>query len=388
MAIWGVGGLMLCAILHPSGLVPRLLSVWAVAGYLVFVAAKVLEILGYSAGVLLSAPSGLFEIALSLWLIVKGFRSPVLTAGRGGQPAALGQGLDQAVTAQRPLLRGAGSWRSCQSLTSTHQPSRRRKRTTTAPIAALSRKDAPMTYPEAVVPQSYARTAGILYLIIAAFGAFSIAYVPSVIVAAGDPATTAANLIAHRTLFGMGALADVVVMLTEIVLAVMLFVIFRPVSPTLSLIAMVSRLAMVLVMAVNLLIHVTPVVVLSGAGYLSAFSPDQLQAAAMILFEVHQLGIYVWDMFFGFHLLVLGVLIIRSGHFPKLLGGAVLVGSAGYFLEGLVKVTFIENGTVGTAIIVLLVVASISELVFAFWLLIKGFTPAAWNRTLAAQATA
>jgi hypothetical protein len=99
MAIWGVGGLMLCAVLYQSELVPRLLSVWGLAGYLVFIAGTVLEIFGYSVGVLLSAPGGLFEIALSLWLIVKGFRSPVLIAGRGDQLAAPRRGQEQAITA-------------------------------------------------------------------------------------------------------------------------------------------------------------------------------------------------------------------------------------------------------------------------------------------------
>ena len=236
----------------------------------------------------------------------------------------------------------------------------------------------------ALLPQSYARTAGILYLVIAVLGAFSIAYIPSVIIAAGDPASTAANLMAHRTLFGLGAFADVVVMLTEIVLAVMLFVIFKPVSLTLSLIAMVSRLAMVLVMAVNLLIHITPVVLLSGADYLSAFSPEQLQAAAMVFFEGHQLGVYVWDMFFGFTLFVTGYLIIQSGWFPRLLGGAMMVGSFGYFLEGLTHVTFLENGTLELVIGGLLVVISLSELAFALWLLIKGLNSGAQGKTLAA----
>ncbi|MDB4956512.1 MAG: hypothetical protein JWO36_4081 [Myxococcales bacterium] len=74
---------------------------------------------------------------------------------------------------------------------------------------------------------------------------FAIAYVPSVIVIEADATATAANLMANRTLFGIGVFADVLVMLTEIVLSVMLFIIFMPVSRTLSLIALGSRLAIV-----------------------------------------------------------------------------------------------------------------------------------------------
>ena len=63
----------------------------------------------------------------------------------------------------------------------------------------------------AIPLKTYARTAGLLYLIIAVFGAFAIAYVPSVIVVAGEAAATAANLMANQALFGMGVFADVVV---------------------------------------------------------------------------------------------------------------------------------------------------------------------------------
>ena len=105
-------------------------------------------------------------------------------------------------------------------------------------------------------------------------------------------------------------------MLTEIVVSVMLFVLFRPTSPTLSLVMMVSRLMMVVVMAINLLINVTPVLLLSGAGYLGAFPPEQLQATALLLIEVHGYGVFVWDVFFGFHLTVLGYLVFRSGSLP------------------------------------------------------------------------
>ena len=235
----------------------------------------------------------------------------------------------------------------------------------------------------AIPPKRYARIAGSLYLVIAVFGGFAIAYVPSVIVVAGDGAKTAANLLANQGLFGMGVVADVVVMLTEIVLSAMLFVLFRATSPTLSLIAMVSRLTMVVVMAINLLIYVMPMVLLRVAG-----ASEEMQATAMMLFEAHRYGIYVWDMFFGFHLAALGYLIIRSGYFPRLLGVALLVGSLGYFLEGLAKVVFLDNALLATGIVGLLVVASIGELAFAFWLLIRGVDVAGWNKALGRPAAA
>jgi len=241
--------------------------------------------------------------------------------------------------------------------------------------------------PLAIPPKTYARIAGLLYLIIAVVGGFSILYVPSVILAPGDAAKTAANLLANQGLFGLGVLADVVVMATEIVLTVMLFVLFKPTSPTLSLVAMVSRLTMVVVMAVNLLIYVTPMILLHDADQ-GGFALEQRQATAQLLFEAHKYGIYVWDMFFGVHLAAMGYLIFKSRYFPKVLGLAIVVGSLGYFFEGLVHVSFFENSAVAMTIVALLVVASVSELAFALWLLIRGLNVVAWDKQLAASSAA
>lgn len=78
MAIWGVGGLMFCYLLYISKLVPRGLSVWGFIGYLVFIAGTIAELFGLGIGVQLAIPGGLFEITLSIYLMVKGFRKTEL----------------------------------------------------------------------------------------------------------------------------------------------------------------------------------------------------------------------------------------------------------------------------------------------------------------------
>jgi hypothetical protein len=75
MALWSVGGLMFCSILYQYKLIPRLVSVWGVAGYTVFLSGCILAIFGLDFGLIHTAPGALFEVFLSLWLIVKGFNS-------------------------------------------------------------------------------------------------------------------------------------------------------------------------------------------------------------------------------------------------------------------------------------------------------------------------
>lgn len=232
-------------------------------------------------------------------------------------------------------------------------------------------------------PVKYARIAGLLYLIIAVFGAFSIGYVPSVIYAAGDVAQTAENLLANQGLFNMGVLADVVVLQVEIILTVMLYWLLKPVSPTLSMIATLSRFGMIVVMGLNILIHIMPALLLSGSDVLAVFDTAQLQASAFILFEAHALGIFIWQLFFSLHLLVVGYLVAKSGYFPKVLGWMMGVGSFGYLVQALAGITQTENGLVSTGVVVLLVLVTLGELGFAFWLLIKGMNVEKWRESVA-----
>ena len=75
MAIWSLGGLVFCSMLYRYKLIPRLVSVWGVAGYVVFLSGCILAIFGRDFGLIHTAPGALFEVFLSLWLIVKGFNS-------------------------------------------------------------------------------------------------------------------------------------------------------------------------------------------------------------------------------------------------------------------------------------------------------------------------
>jgi len=82
MALWGLSGLALCYILYQSYLVPRFIAAWGVLGYISLILGTVLELLGYQAGVLMSVLGGLFELILSVWLIVKGFDVSALDRGK------------------------------------------------------------------------------------------------------------------------------------------------------------------------------------------------------------------------------------------------------------------------------------------------------------------
>jgi hypothetical protein len=93
-AVFSLGALVLNAAFYRSRLVPRWLSLWGLAGAAAYLTAGLLVIYGLeplsTPQVVLEAPLGLQEIALALWLIVKGFHTdgvafPLAVRGSGDQ---------------------------------------------------------------------------------------------------------------------------------------------------------------------------------------------------------------------------------------------------------------------------------------------------------------
>lgn len=76
----GVGSLPFCRALLRDQLVPGWLAVWGILGYVALAAGALLELVGLHVGLGLSIPGGLFEVALGLILIARGFPEPAGTA--------------------------------------------------------------------------------------------------------------------------------------------------------------------------------------------------------------------------------------------------------------------------------------------------------------------
>jgi hypothetical protein len=225
--------------------------------------------------------------------------------------------------------------------------------------------------------QRTGKIAAVLYLLIAVLAGFVHMYVPGALVVPGDAAATAGNIRASEGLFRAGIGVELLLLLSEVALSVLLYVLFRPVSKTLSLIAAASRLVMTTVHGVNLLGHVVVLVLLSGAGYLTAFAPGQLDALVMLSLDAYAYGFSIGIVFLVLHAFPLGYLIYRSGYFPKALGVLFMVAALGYLTDGLAHL--LVPGYVKGAPYIALPIA-LSEIAFPLWLLFKGVNAEQWGR--------
>ena len=229
----------------------------------------------------------------------------------------------------------------------------------------------------------YARTAGVLYLLIAVLSGFVHFYVPGELIVAGDATATATNILASPGLLRLSIASELVILVSEIVVTVLLYVLLRPVSTTLALVAVVSRLAMTTIHGINLLNQFMVVLLVSGAGYVTVFAPTQLHALVLLFLDAYSYGFTIGIVFLVLHAFLLGYLIYTSGYFPKVLGVLFMIAAFGYLIDGFSPV-LVANYVKGPVYLALPI--TLAEIAFPLWLLIKGVNVAQWDKRALAAA--
>jgi len=232
--------------------------------------------------------------------------------------------------------------------------------------------------------QNTARFAGILYLLITVFAIIAHMIMPSKIIVDGNAAVTVQNIINNATLFRVGGVgSELIILLAEIILSVVLYVLLKPVSKTLSLLAAVSRLVMTTIHGINLINYFLVMAFASGAGALAAFDAAQLNALVMVFLDMHSLGFTIGIAFLVLHVFILGYLIFTSGYFPKTLGILFIAAGFGYLIDSF-ALLLLPTYTTTPGIIAMVI--AISEIAFPIWLLVKGVNKAEWEKRTAKSA--
>src|SRR6478672_8889607 len=97
-----------------------------------------------------------------------------------------------------------------------------------------------------------------------------------------DAAATANNILTHASLWRAGFAVDLVANLIYVALTALLFGLFRPVNPTLALMAAFFSLVGCTVQIMGELLRIAPSLVLGNPQLSNAFGAQQLQGAALL----------------------------------------------------------------------------------------------------------
>jgi hypothetical protein len=179
-------------------------------------------------------------------------------------------------------------------------------------------------------PQLYARVGGVLYLIIIIVGIFGETFVRDKLIVSGDATATAQNIIASESLWRFHITAELFLLICAVALLMILFVLLKPVSRDLALLAAFFNLVSIGLEAEFTMYLLEALFPLGNAGYLKAFVPEQLYAMASLSLKSHSYGFGVSLTFFGCFCLVVGYLIFKSGYLPKAVGVRMQIAGLSY----------------------------------------------------------
>jgi len=226
-------------------------------------------------------------------------------------------------------------------------------------------------------PQVYARMGGVLYLITIMVGIFNEAYVKGRIVVPGDVTATAANLRSMESLWRIGIAGQMLMVICTVTLTLVLYVLLKPVSKNLALLATFFSLVATAVDSSYLLHLVEALFPLGKAGYLKAFTPDQLSVTASLSLKSHAMGHGIGLLFFGPFFLAAGYLIFRSNYFPRAIGILYQIAGVGYMTNGFVHI--LAPGFAAQIFSVIVIPVFVGEASFCIWLLVKGVNLDKWK---------
>lgn len=215
--------------------------------------------------------------------------------------------------------------------------------------------------------RSLARLTGALYALIIVLGLFAELGVRSTIRVPGNPEITALAIQEDLLLVQLGFVADIVVFLADVVVAVLLYVLLREAGRVLALTSAALRLTGTAIYGANLL-HMLAAYLLVGGemAWMTALDPPAINELALFFLELHAYGYDLGLVFFGLHCILLGPLLWRSESFPKPLGPLLVLAGVGYGVGSFTR--FLAPEAVG-AVEWVYIFPLVGELALAGWLL-------------------
>ena len=204
------------------------------------------------------------------------------------------------------------------------------------------------------------RFAGICYLIIIICGVGSELALRGPLIDFGSEEGSAQAILAQVMRFRLSIMADVVMALADVTLAILLFWMFRPISARLALAAMIFRLLQSGLIAAGLLnLQAALLLLQSGA-------MDGSANLALTFITMHAYGYDLGLIFFGVNCLLTAALLVQSGFVARVLGIAIGLSGLVYLSGSILRFVAPDlHGIVAPAYVVPLV----AETAFCLWLL-------------------
>ena len=146
------------------------------------------------------------------------------------------------------------------------------------------------------------KIAGVGYLFIFVTGIFSNFFVMESLTVPGNAAATVNNISDNQSLYRIGILSFIIMVVWDVVLAWALYVLLKPVNENLSLLSGWLRLVNSAIFAIALFNLFNVLQIVSNADYLKVLSREHISTQVMQSFEAFNHTWLIGLVFFGLHL--------------------------------------------------------------------------------------
>lgn len=217
------------------------------------------------------------------------------------------------------------------------------------------------------------RSAALLYLLLILSAPIGLLYVPGTLIVSGDATATADRIRASEWLLRTGIGSELFHQTIAIFLVLALYRLFKPVSEQhAKLVVVLGALVSVPIMFFNVLNEIAALILVNGPDFLSAFSRSQLDALALLFLDLHEQGTQIVQIFWGLWLFPLGILVIRSGFIPRLLGILLFIAGTGLLAGSFTSLMLPQYGVLFGQIAMVL---DFGEFPIIFWFFMKALWP-------------
>lgn len=220
-----------------------------------------------------------------------------------------------------------------------------------------------------------ARLAGLLWLLSAITGGFGLFYIRTNVIVSGDAATTISNITSSEFLFRAAIVGTLFSSVFLFFFGISLFRIFKEVNIRLATVLLAAIMMTVGLTVINQGNNLGALLILSQPDFLNVFSPEQLKAMAFFLIrQANGTGQGLLEIFWVPYYFSFGLLAIRSGFLPKILGFLLMTMGVGFGINIVDK--FLVPQLYPAAFTQLaMTLGALGVLPTMLWLLIKGAKP-------------
>jgi len=214
-----------------------------------------------------------------------------------------------------------------------------------------------------------ARRVGILYFLVMILAPINLA-VSGRFIVPGDAGATARNIQASELVYRLNLVLGIAGSIVFLFVVLGLYDLLKDVDRKLARMMIVLISIGIAIGFVSSLIDFAPLVLLSGADFLAVFTRPQLEALAYTCLRLNSNGAAIAIAFWGLWLFPFGLLVIRSGYFPRLLGRLLIVGCFAYLALSFTIIVFPAQRAIVNQIA--MPFYAVGEVSMILWLLIKG----------------